>query len=830
MGHQPISLPALPFERMTRILSWISARWWILAIAGALFVACWNHTARISHATYVSNLAGGDTLTVDADSPTGYESGFRKLVVPERNAGSFQWIMQVQEMFESDTWLLRHVDYDNAPDGRSVRTASLYRWWLGGLAWLDHLVSGNPIGISVERAALAADPIAQILFLLLTAAFIACYFSGPAAALFSIGFVLIFPLGAAFVPGQPGDSTLLLICVVGSVLPLIAGLSKSQSESSEVPQTRMRRLFFAAGFFGGVGMWIGVSGMLPILMGIAIASASTGYFYCRKNAGTGKFKSTPLPWRAWAMGGAIVTLIAWLIDRSPAFLESASWQSDFIHPLYAAAWLGCGQILEFLDSNRKTVSRRLKIILSLSGLAIIGLTYSIIFHGSIEGWSIDPVGARLSRLPIDPGVANLGDWLGSHSQGVMLLATLFPAALLIMGMVALFRLKDSEIEAKQIAIALGPMVFALFWAAMQLAWWNQLGVLALTLAAITISSSRLSQSLKWSCGGLTLFASALGASFVFSGLDEQSQKSVNRTELETLIERHLSQWLAVRSESSGEVVLAPPNVSVSLSYFGGLRGLGTPYPENVEGFSVAVRLCAASTADEARALATGREMTLIVHPSWDSFLEEYARLGSQEPERSFIAVLNRWLAPRWLEPVSFHLPSVAGFEDEWVVLFRTVEVQDNVTAIGRLVEYFLDSRRGELAAKAQGALESNFPDELVTHITASELAIALGDREKFSRSIDAIVQAIESGGDFYLTWEFRVSMTLLLANANRIEDTKKQLERCLIEANRSSVSWLSTTSLGKLLHLAKALEMEFPDPELKEYAVSLLPAALQQGL
>lgn len=829
MGSRTDFLPVLT-ERMTSIPSWLLARWWIMVVAGTLCIAGWNHTARISHATYVSNLAGGSEIAIDADSPTGYESGFRKLVVPERNSGSFQWIMQVQEMIESDTWLLKHVDYDNAPDGRLVRTASIYRWWLGSVAWIDHLVFGNPIGVSVERAALAADPIAQLLFLLLTTIFIARYFGGKSAALFSLGFVFIFPLGTAFASGQPGDSTILLMCALGSVLPLLAGLSKAPSEVGNVTIKSIRKLFFLAGFIGGIGMWIGTAGILPILAGITIAGCSFGYIHRLRHSDTDDNKSDPLPWRLWAMGGAIATLAAWLIDRSPAFLDSASWQSDFVHPLYSFAWLGGGEILEFLETQRKSTSRRQKITLSIAGLAIIGLIYSILFHGSIEGWSINPVGTRLTRLPIDPGVADIGEWLGGHSQGRVLLATLIPAGLLITGIAALIRIKDSRIEVKKIAIVLGPMVFALAMATIQLAWWSQFGVLALILAATGFSSDRLGQSIKWSCGGIVLFASAMGAPFVFSGLDEQSRNTVNRAELETLIERHLAQWLAVRTESSGDAVLAPPNVSVSLSYFGGLRVLGTPYPENVEGFSVAVRLCAASTADEARALATGREMTLIVHPSWDSFLEEYAKIGSQEPENSFIAILNRWLPPRWLEPVSFHLPSVPGFENEWVVLFRTVEVQDNVSAIGRLVEYFLDSRRGELAARAQGALESNFPGELVTHITASELAIAIGDQDAFSRSVESIIKSIESGGDFYLTWEFRVSMTLLLANTNRIEVMKKQLERVLEEADMNSVRWLSTVSLSRVLHLANALTMEFPDPELKEYAVSLLPAQLQKGL
>ncbi|MGK0237222.1 MAG: hypothetical protein ACI92G_000680 [Candidatus Pelagisphaera sp.] len=813
---------------MTSNLSWLSARWWIFAIAGALCVAGWNHTASISHATYVSDLAGGSDIAIDAESPTGYESGFRKLVVPERNAASFQWIMQVQEMFENGSLLLKHVDYDNAPDGRSVRTSSLYRWWLGGVAWVDHMISGNPIGVSVERAALAADPIAQMLFLLLTAIFISRYFSGGSAALFSIGFVSIFPLGTAFASGQPGDSTFILMCSIWSVLPLVAGISNSMSEPSDVANKSLRKLFLTGGFIGGIGMWIGVSGILPLLIGIVIAGGSVDFLNRRKS--TSGSPSAPLPWRLWAIAGASATLVAWLIDRSPLFFEAVSWQSDFVHPLYALAWLGAGEILESLNLRGKTVSKRKKIILSIAGLAIIGLAYTIIFHGSVEGWSIDPVSTQLTRLPIDPGATSIGNWKAQGGGGAMLLATLIPAGLLVVGIFALMHLGKSTLETKKIAIVLGPLLFALGLATTQLGWWNQAGGLALALAAVLFSTTQLSHALRWVCGGLVLFASAIGASFVFSGNDEQSLQTVDRTELETLMERHLAQWLALRGEDSGEVAFAPPNVSVSLAYFGGLRGLGTPYPENVEGFSVGVRLSAASTADEARALATGRELSLIVHPSWDPFLEEYARIGSNDPGNSFIAMLNRWQAPRWLEPVAYRLPNVKGFEDQWVTIFQSVEVQDNTSAIGRLVEYFLDSGRGSMASKAQNALETNFPDELVTHITASEVAMALGDRSAFTRSVDSIVQSLESGNDFYLTWEFRVSMTLMLANGNRIAEMKTQLERTLVEANLSAVRRLSTTTLGKLLHLAKALNQEFSDPELKQYALSLLPAELQEGL
>lgn len=820
----------MPLKRLIGKLSWLSARWWIVVIAAAFCFAAWSHTARIAHVTHVSELAGGDELAIDPDSPTGYESGFRKLIVPERNADSFQWIMQVQEMFERGSWRLHQVDYDNAPDGRSVRTASLYRWWLGGIAWIDSAVFGNPIGLSVERAALIADPIVHLLLLLLTSVFLARYFNGWSAALFSLGFVAIFPLGAAFAPGQPDDSSLLLACAIWSLLPLLAGVSRATVGLNDRAPNVTRRLFFIGGFVGGLGLWIGAAGALPLLTGIAVAGACVGVYYSRKAAEAGRSEAPSLPWRLWALGGAVATLGAWLIDRSPALLEPASWQSDFAHPLYALAWWGCGEILEFLDSRRPAPLRRRVIFLSVAGLAIGGLAYANSFHGSVEGWSLDPVGARLTRLPINPGASGIGDWLAAQGASAMLVATLAPLAMLIAAIAILRRVKGSAAEAKGFALVLGPTVFAAGFAVVELGWWSQVDGLALVLASVAISSAQVSGLARWSCVGIVALASLMGLPFVASGLAEQTRNSVDPAELETLVERHVAQWLAQRSGSSGEVVLAPPNVTVSLAYFGGLRGLGTPYPENSDGFAVAVRLSAASTPDEARALASGRELSWVVHPSWDLFLEEYARLGTEHPENSFIALLNRWLPPRWLEPVTFHLPTIPGFEDERVVIFRTGEVQDNASAIARLVEYFLDTGRGGLALRAQEALDTNFADELVTRITAAEVALARGDRASFERSIDSIVQSIDAGGDFYLSWQFRVSMTLLLANANRVEAMKEQLERCLAEADRDSASRLSALSLGKLLHLAKAVGMEFSDPEVKAYALTLLPSELQAQL
>src|ERR1017187_7077941 len=90
-------------------------------------------------------------------------------------------------MFAGGEWRVRRVDYENAPDGREVFATSPYRWWLGLVAWFDHVLSGRGSGPSLERAALLADPLIHLLLLAGTTIFVAWQFGAFPGALVSVG-------------------------------------------------------------------------------------------------------------------------------------------------------------------------------------------------------------------------------------------------------------------------------------------------------------------------------------------------------------------------------------------------------------------------------------------------------------------------------------------------------------------------------------------------------------------------------------------------------------------------------------------------------------------
>ncbi|HEY1847743.1 MAG TPA: hypothetical protein VGG37_00995, partial [Opitutaceae bacterium] len=262
--------------------------WILMPIACAAYLGWCDHV-RIRHVEAVTAVAE-DGAAVTAASPTGYADGKRWLIVPEHNNPTYQWIEETQLMAQRGDWRVRSVDYENSPQGRDVHSASPYRWWLVALAAADRAVSGRPLGLALEHAALYADPLLQLLLLAGAAAFAARRFGGFAGALVALCVTALYPLGAAMLPGVANDFALSQIAALWSILLAAAAVSSDEGQA--------RRLF-AAGCAGGCGLWLSAEGQVPAIAGIAAGAVLAAILGGRDRPGG------PLPWRAWAYGGAI---------------------------------------------------------------------------------------------------------------------------------------------------------------------------------------------------------------------------------------------------------------------------------------------------------------------------------------------------------------------------------------------------------------------------------------------------------------------------------------------------------------------------------------------
>ena len=802
----------------------LSFRAWLIVPLLAFGFIVGIGAQRVQHAVRVSELAGTPP-TIDRASTTGYSGGVRQLIVPGRDHVSAEWIVQTQQMLAGGPARVRHVDYDNAPQGRDVLSASAYRWWLGAMAWIDHTMSDRPRGLSVERATLFADPVLHALLLLGTVVFVARRFGALAAALLAAGLAAMFPLGGSFLAGQPSDYGLVIGCVLWSVLPLLATGTAEEKERSA------KRRFFFAGVVGGLGLWFDVRTQTPILIGIGLGALGAGWLARRSSA-----NPPPAPWRMWAAGGATTTVAAYLVEYFPSHL--GGWRLEAIHPLYAVAWVAGGELLArvpglLMPGHSQWTRRKL---LTTAGVVLLLAVLPIVlwWRGSRGFLAPEPLAAQLTRLPNGSVAANLGEWLSRDGFNAAFLATCLPLLLLVPVVRLLLARQTDARDRWALAVAAGPVAVAAGFACVQLRWWNALDAVLLTLLAVGASTAvrtarnpRMTRWL-WSTGFALVLAP--GLLLLVPRSKTQGSDAVTTGELEALIERDLAHWLATRTGASGATVLASPNLTASLIYHGGARGIGTPYRDNKDGIAAALRIAGATAQDEAMALVQRRQITHIVLASWDPFLEDYARLAPNKPESSLVALLQQWTAPRWLQAVPYTLPNIPGFEQQSVKVFEVVELQDDVTALSRLAECFLELRHSDFAASVGVTLERSFPEDFVALVSRAMIWNGLGNTEGFASAFDRLLPLLEKGADQDLLFDRRLSLAIVLTEGKRLDLARHQVQRCVEELDEMKLRSLTPLALYRFHRLLNAFNLPIADPELRELSVALLPVEMSSQL
>ena len=785
---------------------------------------------RAHRVEFVSKL-GGIELAADEASPTGYAGGLRRMIAPEHNNESYQWIVQTQLMISQGEWRLRHVNYDNAPVGREVRSPSPYRWWLATVGWLDHVCSGRPIGSAVERAALISDPLLHLLLLISATLFTAWRFGILPASFLGLGMVTLFPFGGGYLPGQPGDGGLAQGVGVWSVLLLLAALGPARRPPQGTPSANADgatrcRWFFAAGVAGGIGLWINVARELPILAGIAIGGAAAAFFDRGGTAGAAP------AWRAWSLGGAAASLAAFLIEYFPA--NAGGLRLDENHPLYALAWLGAGEILERVTTRirgeRRPLNLRALAAAALAVAPIAAIAALLITSGDDGPMAGEAQFRRLTNLSGSAIASNSWEWIRRAGIGGDVVATLLPILILVPAAWLLVRRASAQPEKAACAVALGPVVVALGFALFRLSWWGMFDA-ALLVLMVPIASALCPGPGpgRWICAATILVCLAPGLARFLEREGEDASDKVAQTDVVSLVERDVSHWLANQADSRDAVVLAPPNLTASIIYHGGLAGLGTSYWENKPGFTAAIRIAGASTADEAYAIASNRHLSYIVAPSWDDFLDEYARLGANQADHSLMALVHRWLPPRWLRPMPYHLPTVRGFEGENVVVFKVVEVQDNATALSRMAEYFAEMGEMDQAVEASHALRRLYSAHLGAAVARARVDRLSGDPDALGEATRDLLRLLSNGGDQGLPWDRRVSLAIALAEDRKYDLARQQLVVCLAQISEAKIRTLTTDSLFRMQQMSRAFRLPIVDQQQRDLISKLLPEGWQGG-
>ncbi|MEO6004831.1 MAG: hypothetical protein ABIZ04_24200 [Opitutus sp.] len=795
-------------------------RLWLLLPVCAVALLLWSDHRWIQRVEAISRV-DSEEATLDAASPTGYAGRKRWLIVPEHNLHSYEWIAQTQQMFAQKTWRVRQLDYENVPAGREVHAPSPYRWWLGLVAEFEQKISGKPIGWSVERAALFANPLLHFFLLVASAVFVGRRFGLVAAAVFTTGLATFFPLASAFLPGVPDSLGLAQICALWSVLPLVA-LARDGSAKS---LARTTASFWLGGFAGGIGLWIDAGTQLPIIGGIFLGGLLAAAVSRRSAQSPQAAAEFARAWRGWALTGAGTCLVAYLIEYFPRGMDL---RLQVNHPLYGLAWLGAGELLAQFTAGRQsgvsywTWRRVVLLVLSLGAIAAL----PVVMVWAKSSPPIDLLASRLTSLPNGATAGNLAKWIVRDGITGPLIATLLPLLLLIPALWLLVRRSTTSQERSALALVLGPAVIGLAYACHSLRWWTVADTLLLVLMVpvLVIVQTRANAPIRALCLGV------LGVSCFTGGLQflPPSSDKTEFTPLEVtgLTERGLAHWLADHGRGPSTAVLAPPEITTTLSFYGGFRGLGTPNWENRDGVATTVQIITATTSDQAQAILNDHGVTHIVLPSWDSDLENFVTWTIKNPNDSFLSALRHWAVLPWLRPLPYKLPVVAGMEDRSVAIFELTDESSKANALSRIAEYFVETEQGNLADSANQSL-LQFPADLGAMVARAHVAKLHGDEVEFEKLVSAVASSVSAGLDRTLPWERRVSLAIVLAQGKRTDLARKQVQRCITEMTTPRVRSLTTGSLFRLLVLSKAFDQPIPDRDLREVAQRLVPAELR---
>lgn len=816
----------------------LSARAWMVVLLLALSFTIWVDARRIQRIEHIAALSRGDSVP-SAASPTGYAGGIRERVLPDHEGRSYEWIAQTQHLLAQGKWRVRQIEEENAPHGRATHAASPYRWWLGLVAYCDHLLNGHPLGIAVERAALYADPLLHLLILAGITLFAARHFGPLPASLVAVGGTALFPFAAGFLPGVPEDSTLGVLCALGSLLPLLAGiraLDRSDGDSVAKADVRARDTsywFSIAGVFGGFGIWISPVSQVPLVLGIAFGSLLAAWI--RRSAAKDEQGSLPLPWRAWSLGGTVTVLAASLVEYFPHHL--GAWELRAVHPLYGLGWIGGGELLArttgWMQQGGTSWKPRDIVIKLLASAAVLAVPFVMIKTGNPAFLAADLLSFRLTKQPDGILAANLAAWINDEGFTSTAWATLLPLVLLVPATWLAVRRRTGTEPRTALTLLLGVVLPALGLAYFQLKWWGLLDAILLALLVPLTASlcadgtSRLRRGL-WTGGVLLVFLP--GVFQLIPARKSLTDNALTVSEAVGLVERDLAHWLAKHSGTHGPaLVLAPPNLTTTLNYYGGLRGLGTLSWENQMGLTFAIRIAISTSRHETIALLRQRGVTHIVIPSWDAFFDPYLQSASVQIGEMFYRGLNRWALPAWLRPIPYQLPSIPGFETQSVRIFEVVDDQDEPVAASRLTEYFIEQGEWDNARASHQTL-LKYPADFGVLVARAQLWAALNDAASFTPVFEPLLSRLAGGADRYLPWDRRVSLAVVLARGKRLDLAREQVQRCLAEITEARLRSLTTNSLYHLLVLNKALGVEIADPGLRTLAMELLPAEVRQRI
>lgn len=600
--------------------------------------------------------------------------------IPQGTAFDGQtWIRQAEQLASSGEWRLRQSLNDNAPEGRPVYWSSGWAWWLIGVGKVWSAVTDLPFATALERAGIWAN-VPVLLGALVILGGLGSWRWGMVAGAVHV-VVLAGHRGfyTAFYPGNPDHHGVIAACGAGMLLTaVLGGLGWHQAGSARMEASRLlpvdgeavRKLFSASAVFGAIGLWFSAASTIPVI--VALAGAA---LVCGRPAGSGVGLYADA-WRRWGRLGAALSLGFYLLEQFP---DRLGWRLEVNHPVYALAWAGGAELLAWILERRAEGGGRLLredwlrlgagalglampvVVLLIGGGAVFGLTDAFMEKVHANVTELEPMALRITTL----------GW-GHHAGYAVLQPILLGAGLAV----AWWHRDRPGGYLLRGALVMALLIIALGW------WQNRWMLIAggpLALVAMVLVRSLWFER-DGRRGGTVgrvacmLFLVVLGAWQPWRLCRERllvaERRDVQEGEARQLLYRDVARTLAADARGGAVLLLAAPDASTGVGYFGDFDSLGTLYWENRPGLHRAAQLLGGPDGNQAADLARRWGVTHVALFGFDGGGSLYAEGNAHTPQEALGPALLRGDAdPAWLRPIQYELPPQFGRIESRVRLF-----------------------------------------------------------------------------------------------------------------------------------------------------------------
>jgi tetratricopeptide (TPR) repeat protein len=620
---------------------------------------------------------------------------------PSNYADAQMWLRYALALQEGAPWQVRHTDLDNAPDGREVHWDSGFAHALALAGRVEHARTGAPLPQATEQALLWFDVPLLLGAMAVFSVWTARRWGAAAGALVAVGMIGFDDLYSGFMPNYADHHGLLSAAVFGMMLGALGmggGWWRAGGESL-LPASKhdARRAVTFSAVCGALGMWVSAATVIPAIgiIGVAaVVAAWLGGGAARRDGA----EYEPDLWRWWGRLGASLSVIFYLLEYAPSHLGV---RLEVNHPFHALAWWGGAELVALLAGWRISAGAFPWRRLALPMLAL-----------SVSPLAIATLGSR-AFIANDPFVAQLSD---SVAEGITLWksVTVFGWGVFLMhvnlqlvplGFAAwqLFRVARAD----RLLLGFASVAVALFVAmgCWKLRWWANAGgpLLALLLVALAAWFRGQPPRLRWTAVGLIL-----GLTFLPSPLlrvwrihHAVSHHIAGNDDLIQPIYRDIAAALRASQPQGDITLLASPNASVGIGYYGRFKTIGTLYWENTAGLRAAAEIFCTLSDDEALRLIRARGITHLAMVSQENYLSEYFSLlrphaPADEFSKTFGArLLFQRNLPVWLRPLPYRPPAGVTIPGLSVMLLQVMPNQTVPEALWHLAVAQLSY--GELA-------------------------------------------------------------------------------------------------------------------------------------